>query len=454
MSHGLGKGRFLFSPFGVRLLAFWLLAMTLFLVGWKWRPAGLNNPAVQSAPPAAAAPAQVRKPKPTSDTLLEQLFVDRDDSWAAMRAALEQRRDHPDEPLYAGVLAQCLKFQYPPSSLLSIDAVGSLLGAAAVSNPVLNVLSLLFFGAFLWATYQLARPALAPFRSAPLDHALIFGFALTYYPTLKGLELGQIQTWLSALLALALLAYVRGQRVWVGIALGIIVSIKPQMALFLVWALLRRENRMALAMGATLAVLGLLSLVRYGLTSHLEYLQLLPLLSRGEAYAPNQSLNGLLLRALHLGKTSGFSCQEFAPENPLVHFGTLLGTALLLGFALFYKPKWHANNPGASMGLAAVCFTLASPIAWEHHYGIMPPIFAICLATLASRPGLHERWKWLALGAAWLLSVRFAAVGVLAETNANFLQSYLFFGGLTLLTLLHALRRPSALEASTTTRAS
>jgi hypothetical protein len=144
MSHGLGKRRFLFSPLGVRLLAFWLLAMTLFLVGWKWRPAGLSNQSVQSAPPAAAAPAQVRKPKPTSDTLLEQLFVDRDDSWAAMRAALEQRRDHPDEPLYAGVLAQCLKFQYPPSSLLSIDAVGSLLGAAAVSNPVLNVLSLLF----------------------------------------------------------------------------------------------------------------------------------------------------------------------------------------------------------------------------------------------------------------------------------------------------------------------
>jgi hypothetical protein len=77
----------------------------------------------------------------------------------------------------------------------------------------------------------------------------------------------------------------------------------------------------------------------------------------------------------------------------------------------------------------------------------MPPIFAVCLATLASRPARHERWKWFALGAAWLLSVRFAAVGVLADTNANFLQSYLFFGGLTLLALLHALRRPSAPEA-------
>lgn len=385
----------------------------------------------------------VRKPKPVSDTMLARFFVDRDDSWAAMRVALEQRRDHPDQPLYAGVLAQCLKFQYPPSSLLSFDVVGSLLGPGAISNPVLNGLSLLFFAGFLAATYLLARPALAPFGSAPLDHLLIFGLALTFYPALKGIELGQIQTWLSALFAFALLAYVRGRRLVVGILLGIIVSIKPQMALFLVWALLRRELVMAAAMGSTLAVLGLLSLLRYGLDAHLEYLNLLPLLSRGEAYAPNQSLNGLLLRALHLGANRGFSCQEFAPENPFVHTVTLLGTLVLLAVALFHKPQWHRNHPGASLGLAAVCFTLASPIAWEHHYGILPPIYAACLAILVTAPGVAQRWKWITLGAAWLLSVRFAAAGVLAPTSFNFLQSHLFFGGLALLVVLSALRAPA-----------
>jgi Glycosyltransferase family 87 len=446
MSQGLGRS-FPFSRFGLRLFAFWVLAMTLFAVGWAWRPAGLNRTVSDPPPQTAAAQKQVRKPKPVSNTLLERLFVDRDDSWAAMRAALEQKREHPSEPLYAGVLAQCLKFQYPPSSLLAIDAAGSLFGAGVVSNPVLNVLSLVFLAAFLAATYLLAKPALPPLRTAPLDHALILLLGLTYYPTLKGLELGQIQTWLSALFALALLSYVRGHRVWVGIALGVIVSIKPQMGVFLLWALLRRELRLAAAMAATLATLGLLSLARYGLDAHLEYLKLLPLLSRGEAYAPNQSLNGLLLRALHLGANRSFSCQEFGPEHPLVHFGTLAGTLGLMGFALFYKPGWHRNNPGASMGLAAVCFTLASPIAWEHHYGIMPPIFAVCLAALALGQGRTQRWQWFALGTAWLLSVRFAAVGVLADTAANFLQSYLFFGGLTLIVVLHTLRRPKSPEA-------
>lgn len=440
MKHAVGKGRLGFSALGARLLVFWLLAMSLFVLGWWWRPAALHQRVNQAGPEAAAVVAQAQVPNPAAGTIRQRIF-ERDDSWAAMRAALDQRREHPGAALYAPVLARCLKFQYPPSSLLILDGLNGLFGAGAVSNLVLNSISFLFLGAFLVATYALARPALAPFSVAPLDHFLIFAFGLSYYPVLKGLELGQIQTWLSGLFALALWAYVRGQRVSVGIALGIIVSIKPQMGVFLLWAVLRREKRMALAMGATLASLGLLSLARYGLASHLEYLQLVRLLSRGEAYAPNQSLNGLLLRALHLGNIRDFSCHDFAPDNPFVHAVTLLGSLLLIGFCLFYKRGWHANNPGASMALGGLCFTIASPIAWEHHYGILPPVFAVCLAALATKPESIGRWGWFALAAAWLVSVRFAALGALAETNVNFLQSHLFFGGLTLIVLLHALRR-------------
>ena len=441
MSHGAGIGRLRFSPLGIRLFAFWLLAMMLFVLGWWWRPAGWHAEPSQPPTQASAAVGQTTAPNPAAGSLKQRIF-DRGDSWEAMRAALAQRHDHPQDPLYAPVLARCLKFQYPPSSLLALDALNGLLGSSAISNPVLNSISFLFLAAFLIATYLLARPALARFSDAPLDHVLIFAFALTFYPTLKGLELGQIQTWLSSLFGLALLAYVRGQRVFVGIALGIIVSIKPQMGVFLVWAVLYRETRLAVAMGSTLAALGLASLARYGLPAHLEYLQLVKLLSRGEAYAPNQSLNGLLLRALHLGTNRDFSCHDFAPENAIVRYGTLLGSLLLMGFCLFYKRKWHATNPGVSMGLAGLCFTIASPIAWEHHYGILPPVFAVTLAALATRSDAHQRWKWIALAAAWLLSVRFAALGTLAGTNFNLLQSHLFFGGLTLIYLLHALRRP------------
>jgi len=452
MSHGVGIGRLRFSPLGARLFAFWLIAMTLFAVGWWWRPAGLRGAAPASSE-ASAAVVATQAPNPAAGTIRQRIF-ERDDSWAAMRAALDQRREHAGQALYAPVLARCLKFQYPPSSLLSLDAIQALFGTAATSNLVLNSMSFLFLGALLFATYMLARPALAPFTDAPLDHLLIFAFGLTYYPVLKGLELGQIQTWLSALFALALLGYVRGRRVSVGIALGIIVSIKPQMGVFLLWALLRREKRMALAMGTTLTALGLLSLARYGWAAHLEYLELVRLLSRGEAYAPNQSFNGLLLRALHLGDIRDFSCHDFAPDNPLVHAGTLLSSLLLLGFALFYRREWHANNPGASMSLAGLCFTIASPIAWEHHYGILPPVFALGLATLACQPKGREQWKWIALAAAWLLSVRFAALGMLASTNVNFLQSHLFFGALTLIALLHSLRRPKAASVSPVIRGS
>jgi hypothetical protein len=451
MNRSVGIGPLRFSPFGLRLFAFWMVATALFAVGWLWRPAGLHAPSSGRDAVVDAAAARTEARSPAAGTLQERLF-DRDDSWAAMRAALEQRRLHPEEPLYAPVLASCLKFQYPPSGLLLLDALNVVFGPSAITNTTLNSISLLALAALLLATYLLVRPGLVPFRVAPLDHALIFGVALTYYPTLKGLELGQIQTWLSALFGLALLAYVSGRRVVVGLALGIIVSIKPQLGVFLVWALLRGEKRLAIAMGSTLGVLGLCSLARYGLAAHLEYLELIPLLGRGEAYAPNQSVNGLLLRALQLGDIRDFSCDAFAPENAVVKAGTMLSSLLLIGFALFYERRQHATNPGASFGLAALCFTIASPIAWEHHYGILPPVFAVALAALLMRSHLPPRWQWLALGAAWLLSMRFAALGVLAATPFNFLQSHIFFGGLLLIALLSALRRPENAPTSEDSR--
>src|ERR1041384_2527902 len=129
MSYGVGIGRLRFGPLGVRLLAFWLLAMTLFAVGWWWRPAGLRASSASTSNSTSTAQAQ----NPASGTLKQRIF-ERDDSWAAMRAALDQRRAHPDDALYAPVLARCLKFQYPPSSLLSLDALHALVGPRAVSD--------------------------------------------------------------------------------------------------------------------------------------------------------------------------------------------------------------------------------------------------------------------------------------------------------------------------------
>jgi alpha-1,2-mannosyltransferase len=83
----------------------------------------------------------------------------------------------------------------------------------------------------------------------------------------------------------------------------------------------------------------------------------------------------------------------------------------------------------------ALSLTMASPIAWEHHYGILLPIFAV----LASRIEEPASLAWLAFAYA-SAATYFQAAQLLAQTPLNPLQSYLLFAGLAALIALHLLR--------------
>ncbi len=89
--------------------------------------------------------------------------------------------------------------------------------------------------------------------------------------------------------------------------------------------------------------------------------------------------------------------------------------------------------PGLAFAVLAVSLTIASPIAWEHHYGVLLPVFGLVAAASAGR-------------AAWLILIAISFIFVsnfipsfnfLAETPYNFLQSYVLAGGLCLLLLMH-----------------
>ena len=74
----------------------------------------------------------------------------------------------------------------------------------------------------------------------------------------------------------------------------------------------------------------------------------------------------------------------------------------------------------------AVSCTVASPIAWEHHYGVLLPVFAVVLVSaLRSR----ARLPWLIVSYV-LASNYFIATQLLAPTFWNFMQSYLLFATL------------------------
>lgn len=442
-----------------RLLLFWAAGAAMLLIGWFFRPGQPYLPDPRVVVEATAFSCPETPPEPPPQTLLDRVTAPLhagNDSWKAMRAALEHLEQARPEPLYASIFRTCVKFQYPPSSLLVPDAMQGMFGAAAISNLALNILSLGMLAVMLYALWGIYRQAFPPdARLTAYDHVVPLLIGITSYPVLKSLELGQIQTWLNAMFAVAALLYMKQRPAAAGVLLGIAATIKPQFALFLPWALIRRDwpfLRGMLAAGSTIFVV---SLFQYGVAPYLEYVQVLSDISRkGEAFFENQSLNGILLRALRLGANIYFEKNHFAPYHPLVHAGTVLSSALLIAFALFFRAGFDISGRAAGKAaaapaalintlhlcLAALCFTIGSPIAWEHHYGIMPTIFTVSLVCLLSGPTPGRR-VWLLLGIAWVLTaVRFAGTLALAATPFNFLQSSMYFGALLLLVLLHALR--------------
>ena len=93
---------------------------------------------------------------------------------------------------------------------------------------------------------------------------------------------------------------------------------------------------------------------------------------------------------------------------------------------------------------AGLAFTLASPIAWEHHYGIMPPIFiATTVALYASRPSRETSLVFAGVLVSYLLMASdvFPLARLIARTPVNILASHMLFAGLVMLAALAVLPR-------------
>ncbi len=187
----------------------------------------------------------------------------------------------------------------------------------------------------------------------------------------------------------------------------------------------------------------------FGIANHLDYLSVLQYLSRhGEAYHGNQSVNGVLNRWFFPDLSEPFSFHSFPPYQSFVYLGTLLSSALLIIAALFLRARQPDRGGVLDFLTAALTFTIASPIAWEHHYGILPPIFVALLFNLLALPSASPKRTLLTvLAAAYLLSATYVSFADLARGAwLDLFQSYLLFAGLATLWLLHRLPTPSGFD--------
>jgi alpha-1,2-mannosyltransferase len=382
-----------------------------------------------------------------------------DDSWGIMAYALRYAQSPHTTPLYTEIFFnQKLKFQYPPSSLFAIEGMLWLGGPELVRtaecpdfmpaslNDVLGwvfiLMSAISAAILLERGLRQALPGPSSTALTATRSLLVLGLALTFYPIVKAFTLGQIQIWLNGMLALSLLCWATNWKASSGVLVGLMCLVKPHYALFVLWGALRREWRFTLAC-VVAGSLGLVaSIATFGWTDNVDYLQVFWFLSQhGEVYYPNQSFNGLLNRVMTLidpenYDSIGFNNNGFPPFNPWIYAGTVATSLAILSAALLRRGREGDPNRVFDFCTMALSVTMASPIAWEHHYGIIFPIFAVLLASVVG-----HRTRLLLLAVSYVvISNFFPIANLLAPTVFNVAQSYLLFAALIVLALLHTAR--------------
>ncbi|GAA4349716.1 glycosyltransferase 87 family protein [Variovorax defluvii] len=467
-------------------VALTVLCAGLLFVLWRWRPgiAGLAGSRetqrlehawrlwlaclLGGVLASAVFALAVDEPRETSLGYLRILLSTHagEDSWMPMLRASAFLREHPEVPLYQGVFfGQHVKFQYPLTALLPLDLPQQLFGVPPegvvrffqfVSRISLVAIAVVFMQLFMGAI-----PAPPGGRVLHLPRRSVFAlFGLSvlsvamFYPLLRSEYHGQIQTLMTLAAGLALLAWQRDQPRLAGLMMGLCCIIKPQWGVVVVWALLRRQWQFAAVATAVTAAAGLFAVGVYGWRSVLDYVSVVSFLSRhGESYFINQSVNGLLHRLFFNGvnlQGAGlvWSGTDFPPYQPVVHLATVATSLLMLGMALVWR---MGKRPSVvDLSLVMLTLTMASPIAWDHHYGLLLPVFAVAFP-MALRQQPWGAWTLPVLGVTLALSCQsfVGPTNLLADSAWNVLQSYQFAGALMALALLYRLswmEQPRAAE--------
>jgi hypothetical protein len=372
------------------------------------------------------------------------------DSWRPMNQAHSYLALDAERPLYDWLFFERrIKFIYPPTSLLLFDVFDALVPGSRL-QVALAVFSqlLVWLGAGLCAALLDRLLEASPHTRAagPADRAarvaLALALGLAFYPVLKAYTLGQMQVLLNALFAAFLYAWVAGWKRAAGVLVALMAAVKPQYGALALWGLTRREGVFVGSAALAGALLLGLSLLRFGWDTHQDYLSVVGEVSRlGEAYWPNQTPNGFLHRLLGNGVSDRWDPHVYPPYHPLVHAGTLLGAALLLGTALIVPARGPGRGSGCDASAMTLALTMASPVAWEHHYGVLLPILALLLAASLRSPPLGRATLPLLALAAALAGNAWLALGSLSDTAWNPLQSLLLFVALAVFALALVLCR-------------
>ncbi len=279
-------------------------------------------------------------------------------------------------PIYARVSTQGASFIYPPLATLPYRPLAGLPhGTAQLYLFWAN--RCLLVGIFV-LLFLIARP-FNPIGSWRLALGLLVTTTL-WHPLMRAVELNQASVLVTFFLGASWAATRYGKQALAGILCALAVAIKPQLVLvipLLYW----HARRTAVVTGITSLILMCISLAYAGWDAHVQYLtRVLPSLLPGYAFYPNQSWNGLIGRLFFSEHAALFL---IVPDDPLVRIApAVLGTLTLLYFGVTIRALPRVAEMRVDVfGLSWLAATVASPIAWEHHFA--PGLF--CLGWLYRR---------------------------------------------------------------------
>lgn len=352
------------------------------------------------------------------------LNVNRDDSSSFMQVACATAA--AGKPVYRELFfAHGFKFIYPPSAMLTCGLASTLRVSLAT---FINVLALVSIPLTLVLDGELFL-LLCPTENKWQTRALIASLGILFSPLLFAVYLGQMQALLDLLFTFAVYAWVRGRKSWAGAALALVCVFKPPLAFFVLWALLRREWRFLASFAGLAAVFQAVAIARFGWQNEVDYLKVLAFLSHhGEVLIGNQSVNGLLER--WAGNGLGIVWTRSSPYPPFsafVYRGTLAAWVLLLGFGLLWPVVRGWKDRATDFLVFGLLATVASPIAWTHHYGLF---YVGCIYLLAGSLSQRGRVPPWCAGCVLVLANTWTVLDRLQGSRWNPVLSYDLFAGL------------------------
>ncbi|MEO6807092.1 MAG: glycosyltransferase family 87 protein [Edaphobacter sp.] len=361
------------------------------------------------------------------------------DSWEPMLKSLDYFHAHPEMLIYQAKLYDTLIY-----SLVSLLPLAALEKLGITGNHMLRLLAWASWLA-VWLVGGISALlasrllALKKAKLSILSILSIFIACIFFYPLLKGYTLGNAQTFLTLGFALLIYLWTFGKEKSSGIVVAALAMVKPQYVLILLWMAARKRWGAFWSGMIFAAVMFSISILVFGWRNNLDYLPVLASLShKAQSHYANQSMFGTLNRMVFNGENLDYHPYVYTSYIPWIYYTTVATSLLLVGLALFYPwGRFRGSTADiATMGIASVA---ASPMAWEHHYGIVFPIFV----WLWFQYGCWEQRRTWLLGLSFFLCSSWLSVTMFLASKPvlNLLQSYIYFGALLLMFLLYRLPR-------------